>query len=190
VPAAEPATTAAGALEPPPSGWTPLDWGLLSVFVLLLCILAGYLMPPSKGSAGSRKPTLPKAPWISAKAFDAENRLKHGSGFHGSALISFTKKSDCALCQDFFPVLGEVSRLLSLQMTDELRVAQVNCDEHLELCESFGVSGDEPSAAGYPHLIWFRDGIEQEEKFDAERSVDGIIGWAEAKKATGDLVRA
>ena len=133
-------------------------------------------------------------PLMSADAFEGTS-LRAGE-YAGSSLIVFTdaRKRMCAPCASLNETLSS-DDFMALHATWRaeglLRVGKVHCTnpkkpENAELCESFGIGGDTPDAAGYPNIRWFK-GSAEAGGYDGERSVEGFRAWAASKKESGEL---
>jgi len=187
-------TKAAPAEEkpPPPPAATNIVF-VLSALAVVVSLAWVVLVPPGGGKVARPTKASVAASYLGPKAFTGTS-LKMSGGFRGSALVSFTDKS-CPVCIELTPVLDSLAAKLasgSPPLAGQLKVAQVDCVKNVALCSSFGVSGDEPDASGYPTMLWFRDGAVQG-SYPNGADEDGlteaaIIAWAAAKAEAGELV--
>ena len=107
---------------------------------------------------------------------------------------------------------ADPARALS-RSAGKLKVAQVDCSKHADLCTDFGVAGDSEDTSGYPTPLWFRAGELQawssatharprlrpadgsprrgtpQGAYDGERTTQGLEEWAKAWEAEGALTQ-
>mmetsp|Transcript_54082 Transcript_54082/g.124511 ORF Transcript_54082/g.124511 Transcript_54082/m.124511 type:complete len:275 (-) Transcript_54082:642-1466(-) len=168
--------------------WPMVNRLLLAFLVVLLSILTALVVPGSpmamrKWPWSTKAPKAKPAYKISEKAFDMESQpptLRHSASFRGSALVNFMMP-DCAHCAELKPNFNKAAQEIKSLMPDELKLAQFDCKKYQNVCEAFSING-------YPHLLWFRDGY-QIAGYDGERTAEGLVSWAQAKKQAGELLK-
>lgn len=147
-PAPAPTPAPAPAAQAPRTG--PLVLG--AFLALVLSAIAYVVLNPSKA-----KPL----PTLSPRAFDGTN-LKLSGGFAGVALVAFIERDrESKLLNRELKKTAQISLLDRLKGPVDMRIGKVYCDKHDDLCERFGVTGDDPEAGGIPQLMWFSNGTYQ-----------------------------
>lgn len=83
----------------------------------------------------------------------------------------------CGYCKKLAPTWEKLAE--SLHFTTNVRVSQVDCTEHKEVCQRFEVKG-------YPSLLWIVDG-QKIEKYSGDRSIEDLKSYV-SRQLGVDLV--
>ncbi|TFK35040.1 protein disulfide isomerase [Crucibulum laeve] len=78
----------------------------------------------------------------------------------------------CGHCKKLAPIWNQLAR----HMQNKVTIAEVNCDDHSDLCKAEGVQG-------YPTLIYFGNGVKSE--YNGGRKIDQLKSFAEKASAGG-----
>jgi len=124
--------------------------------------------------------------WISKNLFDGQ--MLKMSEVSNAIVVFMTRQEYCELCLDMKKELGTTWFLQMAQSWQEqglLKFGKVKCWKNEELCRDFGISGDEESARGYPHIIHFKSG--RQVGVVNERTAVELSKWVSEKQRLGEL---
>jgi len=174
-PASVPASAPAA---PKPKGGSSaaMATGVIGVVVAALAVAYSFM---------SAKPPEPIG-WVSAKSFDGTTLKMKGAS--SAMLVFMTRLEECELCGALKAELSDEGFLRAAEgwkKQNLLKIGKVKCWKNEELCREMGVAGDEPDAAGYPHILHFKGG-KSVGSVDARTAV-GLQEWVAGKQAAGVL---
>ena len=157
-----------------PKPWAIQDTLLVFALAALLCAAVGAVLLPTSGLSGGlsglfgSEAPMRKVTSLTGKAFSGSRLKRPKDGYRGSSLILLTN-DDCEPCDQLNRVVNtkKMGRNLHKWWGRTLRVGRVVCSDpdSTEVCERFGVSGQNELATGYPYIMHFKDGVEQKEGY-------------------------
>jgi len=177
-PKAAPAKPTATATKPKSS-----NAGMISVIVgVVTAIVVGAL------AYGYTKMAAPPEPigWVSSKSFDGTTLKMKGAS--SAMLIFMDRLPECELCGALKAELSDAGFLAAVdgwKKTNLLKVGKVKCWKNQELCRELGVSGDDETATGFPHILHFKGG-EKVGNIDARTAAD-LEKWVVEKQQKEEL---
>ena len=141
---------------------------------ILLSLLAAAAFVPSSLQKG--------VPRLGLKAFEGTTLKPGNDAYRGSALVIFTNSRNCAPCDHLSELVNSpefVQQHTSWWSSNTVRVGKVFCDKEPQLCARFGITGDDASAPGVPHILSFEGG-KVTRPFENERTLEGFRTFVEA----------
>lgn len=178
-------TTPPKASPPAPPDYT---CAILAVAFGVILALLGVASQWPLGASGR------SAVLLSAKSFKG-NQLAASNSYNGSALIVFTSNATDKHdptdkpARDLSRVMKSAdfkTQLSTWWDSDVVRIGKVYCNQQVDLCKRFGISGGADEEPGLPYITWFKSG-EEMEAFDGERTLEGFRAWVDKKQADGVL---
>lgn len=83
----------------------------------------------------------------------------------------------CGHCKTLAPIFNELAENVQKKLKDKVNIADVDCDEHKDLCQKYGVTG-------YPTLKWFGVGDGEPEVYSKTRDLEALVEYIGEKTDT------